>query len=65
MVWVGLLKESFEVVCRRPRLTLVTAHGSRNAPPTRDACLLVVIIIVINRGCGSLSNDAYASSCYP
>jgi hypothetical protein len=31
MVWAGLLEEPLEVVCERPRLTLVAPCGSRDA----------------------------------
>jgi hypothetical protein len=33
VVWAGLLKQSFEVVCRRPSLMLVVVYGSHDVPP--------------------------------
>jgi hypothetical protein len=43
MVWVGLLEESFEVICRWPRLT-----------PVGAACLPVVAIVMVGHGRGTL-----------
>jgi hypothetical protein len=54
VVWEGLLEESFEVVCRWPRLTLVATRSSHDTPLARVACLLIIIVAMIGRGCGPL-----------
>jgi hypothetical protein len=54
LVWVGLLKDSLEVVCRWPRPTLVAMCGSRDVPHVEAACLPVVVVIVVGHGCGPL-----------
>jgi hypothetical protein len=47
VVWVGLLEDSFGVICRWPHLTLVTSHDSRDAPPVGAAYLPVVAIVMV------------------
>jgi hypothetical protein len=54
MVWAGFLKEPLEVVCGRPRLTLVAACGSQDAPHVGIARLPVIAIIMVGRGRGPL-----------
>jgi hypothetical protein len=51
VVWADCHKKPFEVVHRRPRLTLVIACGSRGAPHAGAAHLAIV---VIGRGHGPL-----------
>jgi hypothetical protein len=50
VIWAGRLEESFDVVCRRPRLTLVTAHGTCDAPHARAACFPIIVIVLVGRG---------------
>jgi hypothetical protein len=54
VVQVGLLKESLDVVCRRPHLTLVAMRSSHNTPHIRVDCLLVIAVIMVGRGHGPL-----------
>jgi hypothetical protein len=54
VVWVGLLEKPLEVVCRRPRPTLVTMHGGGDASHARAAHLPVKAIIMVGRGRGPL-----------
>jgi hypothetical protein len=48
VVWVGHLEESLEVVGRRPHLTLVTLHGSRDVPLAGAAHFLVFAIVIVD-----------------
>jgi hypothetical protein len=50
VVRTGLLKESPKVDHRRPRLTLVAVHGSRDVPHVGAACLPVAAIIEVFHG---------------
>jgi hypothetical protein len=50
VVQVGLLKESLEVVYRRPHLLPATVHGSDDAPQVRATEFLVIVVIVVSRG---------------
>jgi hypothetical protein len=50
LVWASLLEMPLEVVCRWPHRTLVTAHGSRDAPHARAAYLPIMAVIVAGHG---------------
>jgi hypothetical protein len=50
MVWAGLLEKPLEVIQRRPRRTLVTVHGGRDAPRAGATRLPVVAVIMAGRG---------------
>jgi hypothetical protein len=54
VVRAGLHKESPEVVCRRPHLTLVAVCGNHDTPYARAAYLPVPAIVVVGRGRGPL-----------
>jgi hypothetical protein len=54
VVRASYLKESLEVVCRWPRLTLVAVCGSCDTPRVGATCLPVVAIIVVGHGRGPL-----------
>jgi hypothetical protein len=49
-----LPRGTLEVVHRRPRLTLVTVHGGRDAPHTGAARLFVIDVVMVGRGRGPL-----------
>jgi hypothetical protein len=48
MVWVGLLDESLEVVCRRAHLALATARGGHNLRHAGVICFLVLDVILVS-----------------
>jgi hypothetical protein len=50
VVWVGLLEEPLEVVCRRPLLTLVAVLDGRDTPHVGATCLTVVAVVVVGHG---------------
>jgi hypothetical protein len=50
VVWVGLLEEPLEVVCRWPRRTLVAARSSQAASHARATYLPVVTVIIAGHG---------------
>jgi hypothetical protein len=50
VVRAGLHKESPEVVCRQPHLTLVAVCGNHDVPYARAAYLPVPTIVVVGRG---------------
>jgi hypothetical protein len=52
VVRVGLLEDSLEVVCRRPRVALDAASGGHNSLDARAVCLLAVVVIAA-ACCGS------------
>jgi hypothetical protein len=54
MVRAGLLKDSLKVVCRQPRLALAFARGSCDILLVGTICFIVVIVVVVGRGCNPL-----------
>jgi hypothetical protein len=45
------LEESLEVVHRRLRLVLANTCGGRDAPHVEAICFLVIIVVIVGRGC--------------
>jgi hypothetical protein len=54
VVWTGFLPEPLEVVCGRPRLTIVVTCGDRGAPHVRATHIPVLSIVVASRCHGPL-----------
>jgi hypothetical protein len=54
VVWASFLMDPLEVVCRRPRLTLVAMRGGGDTSCARVAHLTVITTIVVSHGHGPL-----------
>jgi hypothetical protein len=54
VVWAGFLEEPLEVVCKRPRLMLVTLHGGQDMPHTGVARLPVTAVVMVGHHRGPL-----------
>jgi hypothetical protein len=47
MVWAGLLENPLEVVCWRPRRTLVATRGDQDVSQAGATCLPVMAIVMV------------------